>query len=458
MKSLKLNTMKRTTKTALAATTTALAVLTCQPVAHGQSADSLINKLVQKGILTTQEARDLQQETKQDFTKAFSAKIGLPDWVTGMKFGGDLRLRLDSIQSQGLSIPDRNRYRYRIRVGTAIDLKDDWQIGVFLTSSDPDATDAGKLGQAGDPISQNASFKDNGGKKWVFFDKVYARWTPIKTSDWLAVSTLGKMDNPFHFPSTMVFDKDYTPEGFSQELTHHFTKDQTVKLVFGGFALDEIPASNNDPVLLASQLRWDARWTPAWSTTLGVAGLSITGTRNLSSGNVPDIGQGNTRNAAGVLQGRFNDFYVDGGVTWKTPQFPFYRGEFPVTLSGDYLHNLSQSSDNVGYSVGLQLGKAGKKGQWELNYRWTSLQGNAWYEEMAESDFGGFYAAAPVAGQAAGYRSGTNVRGHWVKGSYAFTDAVTFSVAYFLTELIHPSPANSDSGAGRLFVEAVWKF
>ena len=121
------------------------------------------------------------------------------------------------------------------------------------------------------------------------------------------------------------------------------------------------------------------------------------------------------------------------------------------------MRNVTQTRDNIGYSAGLQLGRAARKGQWEVNYRWLELQANAWYEEMAESDFGAFYAAAPTGG-VAGYRSGTNVRGHWVKGTYAFNDAINFSVAYFLTELIHPSPATSDSGAGRLFVEAVWKF
>ncbi len=431
------------------------------PVAtvNAQTADSLIEKLVQKGILSAAEAKDLRAETDKGFSKAFAAKTGMPDWVRGIRFNGDLRLRLDSIQSLGPSntVPDRNRYRYRVRFGPTIDLFDNWEVGITLTSSDPDATDVGKLGQAGDPISQNASFKDNGGKKFVFFDKVFARWTPVKSADWLAVSTIGKMENPFHFPSTMLFDKDYTPEGFSQEFMHRFNKEQSVKLTLGGFALDEIPASNNDPVLLAAQLRWDAKWNDRLSTTLGVAGLSIMGTKNLTTGNVPDIGQGNTRNAAGVLQGRFNDFYVDGGVTWKASDIPFYQGQFPITVSGDYLHNVTQTRDNIGYSAGLQLGKAGKKGQWEVNYRWTDLQANAWYEELAESDFGAFYAAAPTGG-VAGYRSGTNVRGHWVKGTYAFNDAINFSVAYFLTELSHPSPGASDSAAGRLFVEAVWKF
>jgi hypothetical protein len=142
--------------------------------------------------------------------------------------------------------------------------------------------------------------------------------------------------------------------------------------------------------------------------------------------------------------------------------FPFNTGTFPVTVSGDFLHNPSVSKDNDGYSAGITLGKAGKKGTWELSYRYTALQADAWFEEFTESDFGAYYSVAPIGGSA-GYGAGTNVRGHVVKGSYSPYDSLTFSVTLFATQLINnvlPAGAvtDVDSQMYRIQVDAVWKF
>ena len=45
-----------------------------------------------------------------------------------------------------------------------------------------------------------------------------------------------------------------------------------------------------------------------------------------------------------------------------------------------------------------------------------------------------------------------------MRGQYSPTDALTLGVTYWLTELIEDSPAGSDSGTGRLQVDATLKF
>ena len=62
---------------------------------HAQSSDALLDKLVQKGILTQQEAADLRDQADNDFTKAYQVKSGLPDWVTTLRIGGDFRGRYE---------------------------------------------------------------------------------------------------------------------------------------------------------------------------------------------------------------------------------------------------------------------------------------------------------------------------------------------------------------------------
>src|ERR1041385_2371569 len=57
--------------------------------ASGQSADAIVNKLVQKGVLTQQEADDLRKEADKDFAKSFAARSGMPAWTKNVTFSGD---------------------------------------------------------------------------------------------------------------------------------------------------------------------------------------------------------------------------------------------------------------------------------------------------------------------------------------------------------------------------------
>jgi hypothetical protein len=50
------------------------------------------------------------------------------------------------------------------------------------------------------------------------------------------------------------------------------------------------------------------------------------------------------------------------------------------------------------------------------------------------------------------------VRGHIIKATFSPYDSLTLGVSYFLTDLINPSSAGSKSGAGRLQLDAAWKF
>src|SRR5688500_10465735 len=50
-----------------------------------QSVDSLLDKLVDKGVLTVKEANDLREESDKDFTKAYAAKSGMSEWVSALK-------------------------------------------------------------------------------------------------------------------------------------------------------------------------------------------------------------------------------------------------------------------------------------------------------------------------------------------------------------------------------------
>ena len=436
-----------------------LATLTLGATAYGQSADALIDKLVDKGILTVKEANDLREETDKGFNQAAQVKSGIPDWITSFKLGGDLRGRYEGIYTKGENSADRNRFRYRLRFGLTASMTDDLEVGFRLAS-----------GTLTDPISPNQTMGGNAVRKTIGIDLAYAKWTPLHKSDWTGTFVGGKMENPFVF-SDLVFDPDYMPEGLAQQFGYAFSDKQSLKFMLGEFVLDEIGASSKDPFLVGAQLRLDSVWTKKLQTSFGVAALAISGKDTLSTGgdnlmhpgnNVPNVNVGNTRTpvvggVGGNLVYNYNPIVVDGALIYTLDSFPLYKGVFPIKLAGEYMNNPGASANNQAYSVGIQFGKSGKKGLWDISYNWKYLEADAWWEELVDSDFGGFYAVAPPGGSQ-GFQCGTGVRGHIIKATFSPYDSLTFGAKFFMTELINPYPAGSKSGASRIQLDAAWRF
>jgi hypothetical protein len=67
---------------------------------------------------------------------------------------------------------DRSRFRYRIRPGIVATIKDNFEVGFRLTSSEAQGT------FGGDPISGNTTFQDNASK---------VRWRLHSRGIWAAV-------------------------------------------------------------------------------------------------------------------------------------------------------------------------------------------------------------------------------------------------------------------------------
>jgi hypothetical protein len=445
-------TKSSATKLAMFTGAAALTAFTSQ--SHAQSSDALIEKLVDKGILTANEARDLRDEADKDFKTAFQTKTGMPDWVTGYRISGDFRGRFDGINYDAANSPSsRDRFRYRLRFGIVASLQNDLEVGFRLTSGEPAKGNT----SGGDPISGNTTFTGNGSKKFIYIDQAYGKWSPLHADGWEGNLIVGKMENPFVF-SDIVFDPDYTPEGAAAQLNYALNNNHTLKFNGGGFLLNEISASSYDSYMLGAQVRLDSMWSPKFQSSFGVAILDIANGANLTTAAVPDQNGGNWRNGGGKLLNGFNPFVVDGSLTYSLDSFFHYNSLFPIRLAGDYINNPSaHTGGNSGWSAGITFGKSGKRGLWELSYRYKYLESNAWYEELVDSDTGAYYGAA-YHGTGTGYNSGTNVKGHVFKFVYSFTDSLSLGATYFLTELIEKPATTASSDTGRLQVDATLKF
>ena len=443
-----------------------LATLMFSSAGYAQSADALIDKLVEKGILSVKEANDLRDEADKGFSSAYQVKSGMPDWVNSLKLNGDFRGRFEGFYADNPAFVDRNRFRYRARFGVTALIKDRFEVGVRLSSSEAQGT------FGGDPISGNTTLSDNASQKYVFFDRAYAKWTAYDRPFGSANLSFGKIENPFVL-SDMVFDGDYNPEGAAQQFNFNLNREHSVKLNLGEFILDELSNTSNDAFLLGAQVRFDSVWNPKIQSSVGLTALAITGEEGLAGApgapynGVPNMNRGNTRTptvggVGGDLVHSYNPVIADASFTYNLESFPMYTGMFPIRLAGEFMHNpgadnAAGSDDNNAYSLGVTFGKSGKKGLWDLSYRYKVLEADAWYEELVDSDFGAFYETAQVGGSS-GYGAGTNIRGHIVKANYSPTDALTIGLTYFMTQTINESPVGSDSDMGRLQLDAVWKF
>jgi hypothetical protein len=460
-----------TGKVALFAGATALMTFTSQ--SHAQSSDALIDKLVDKGILTTKEAQELREESDQDFTTAFQAKTGMPDWVTAYKFSGDFRGRFEQYTSENPTFVERTRLRYRLRVGVVISMKDNLETGFQLASGDPNGS------YGGNPNSNTSTFQNNFSGKSVWINLAYGKWTPVNNDGWLLSTTIGKMENPFQV-TQMVLDQDLTPEGAAFQGGYTFNDQHSLLLIGAAYVLDEEASSSQDPALFGGQLIWNANWTQRISSLLGLAGFAIVQPQQLTSatgtgaaGNVPYVNQGNTRvfNAAAgnyVLANNYTPIVVDASTTYKLDTFPFYSGAFPIKLAGEYIVNpgvLQNDNQNYGIWGGITFGKAGTKGTWDISYRYEYLEADAWYDALVDDDNVAYYQNAPVgapSGSGVGMYGGTNVKGHLIRADYSITDALTFTFTCYINQLINQSLSGGvtepQSNALHVMADMMWKF
>ncbi len=436
--------------------------------------DALLQKLVQKGILTTKEADDLSKEGKEETRKDWVAGAGMPDWVKSMKIYGDFRGRFEQNSASNELYTDRDRFRYRLRLGATVNMLENFEVGFRVSSGNPQTNPGGVL-VGGSPVTANQDLNSLETRKYLWIDAAYARWSAIKNDTFTLTGTIGKMDNPFQL-SNMVYDYDIDPEGAALQATYNLNEKHTLKGIGAFFVLDELNQGNpsgstlpagtsingsHDPYVYGAQVLLESKWTKQIDTTIGLAAFVIDDREALSAKAQPFYNAGNTRDANGFLQYNYNPIIGSASATYKFASAPLYPGQFPIKVAGEIMDNPAAPNNNEGWRLGLTLGKAGKKGTWELNYRYQRLEADAWFDALVDDDNGGFYGTGNPqltgTGRANGWFGGTNVEGHQVIATYSFTDFVNFTFIYYNNELIINAPGQK-SDAGHFMADLNWKF
>jgi putative porin len=229
------------------------------------AARDLEDILKEKHVIDAQEANEAKAAKEK---AAAPALPSLPDWINKVTFSGDVRIRNEAFFQEGTE--SRNRDRFRLRFGAKAKPNDESELGFRLAS-----------GNANDPISNNQSFTDTFTFKNINISNAYLKLMPSHTLGWeRPYVTLegGKFDVPFYTTTSLMFDRDLTPEGFFEQ----FKAVETTDGVLRGLALNLgqwIYAENsNDGEGVTTRSRGGRTWRSAacsarsaWRTTSGTS-------------------------------------------------------------------------------------------------------------------------------------------------------------------------------------------
>jgi len=189
----------------LAIVATALAATAS--LSRAQDSGALIDKLVQKGILSSKDAEEVRTEIQQDAAQSQIGKIALSNSVTQLRLYGDLRLRWQYNDSQqqipdGNNVSQQSRWRYRLRLNADWQLGNDWFAGVQL-----------QTGQAAD--SGNQTYSNGFNNDSIFISRAFLGYQ----NDWLKIIA-GKQANPF-YTTDLLWDPDINPAGLTETIALH---------------------------------------------------------------------------------------------------------------------------------------------------------------------------------------------------------------------------------------------
>ena len=360
---------------------------------------------------------------------------------------------------------ERERERYRLRLGLRGTLLDDWFFGIRLETSNNERS--GNVTFGDDTASSTAGgggpFERN--SDGIFVDQAYGGYKGFPGFTF----TGGKMPNPL-VNTRMVWDPDISPEGLAEQWKHTFvfggeappppsySKDGKAVLapkppepflkldLFANFAQfvydDSNPENplgaratttangtkqlvpNTDAFLLAWQV--GARFNFPHNFYFQLAPTMYNYTGNGDTFNVHYIG-GDPRltnanslntNQTGISSLLVFDMPVEfGWKAWGIPMRIF--GDFATNFEGDDRADAAgqpgHGSQRYAYQAGLGIGQLKKKNDWQIDI---------WYQHIEQ------YALDPNLIDDDIFNAQENMHGIAVQGTYNFTAAVNLQLTY----------------------------
>ena len=380
---------------------------------------SLLKKLVEKGVITEGEAAVLAEEANNEYNDA----AALPSWVQSLTLKGDLRLRYDHTHDNPSGLGGaEDRWRYRFRFGGTANMQNGVKTGFRLAS-----------GGTSDIGSTNTTFDGGFARDNFYLDQAWAQM------DVSGVTMIGGKNPNFEktgwFVSKALFDGDITPEGFE---LHYSTESGSSDVGFHAgayFVQGEDDPSKTLDLLTMAQITAKTSLSDTTGLTLGL------GVYNVEDEGIDETSSRSGNSASGV---GYTPVFIDAALSMKTGP--------GVKLYATYVNNQeSSATDDTGLIAGIKFGSAKKAGQWEAKIEYRSLEKDAVWDELTDSDFGAFGANGSVDT----YKSGTNVEGTIVQGKYMIYDNVQTALTLLTTESEDGTDGETNN---RIQADIIFKF
>ena len=457
-----------------------------------QDAGALLDLLVKKKLISDQEAEEVRSELTKEAATTSGGKWKLSTPITEIELYGDIRLRYQynggqTDDNSPLARPangvagkddwqERERERYRLRLGLRGTLADDWFFGIrFETNASGRSTNV----TFGDDTSTSSA--GGGGPFAKGSDTVNVGQAYLGYKGFRDVTlTGGRMPNPL-VTTPMVWDPDINPEGLAEQWKHTYNFEfgggsttaaaesyskeggkgvaapvasEPFKLKldlfvnFAQFVYDDsnpenplgpratttgqvgrvrgnqlIP--NTDAFLLAWQT--GARLTlPKYNLFFQVAPTIYNYTGNGDTFNIHyQGGSPFVTNTASLAQNQtgINSlliFDMPWEIGWKLGELPMHIfGDFSVNLEGDdrataALHP-GFGDERYAYQVGLGVGQLKQKHDWQIDVAYQHSEQYALDPNLVDDDI---------------FDARQNMHGIIVRAGYALSDAVIFNVTW----------------------------
>lgn len=345
------------------------------------------------------------------FAESTLAEESPASWADSVVVNGDLRLRYEMVRED--QSEDRDRARFRGRLGISADLAPDVRVGFGLATG------------GDDPVSNNQTFGEGFTTKDIGVHLAYVAW---KFHDgWLL--TAGKMDKPWFRAgaTTLIWDADLNPEGLivaykgkkffgsAGSFIVAERSDEAESRLNTVQAGIELPISENSAVILALGY-FD------YANTIGQAPFYD---------NDP---QGNTVDVNGNYVYDYDE--VELGAQYRTQ-----LGSWPVTVFGDYLVNTEVSREDTAYTFGVTVGEAKKARSMQFGYAWHDTGADALNSTYNDSDL------------ADGL---TDASGHYFKARYMLRDNIYFNGSFIFSEF--GGFTGSELGYDRVMLDVQFQF
>ncbi|MBF0485716.1 MAG: putative porin [Candidatus Omnitrophica bacterium] len=371
-------------------------------VSSAGETDLLVQKLVEKGVLSAGEAQELLTQTKEEIKKQNSMGTNelIPTWVQNTKIKGDVRVRFEDIKDKAAK--DLTHERLRVRLGLESKINDQMKIGIGMATGKPSDPRSRNISLGNSTDSYNGTDNYAASAKNIQLDYAYADYTPFQ----YATITAGKFQNPIWSPWDMIWKGDITPEGAALKLNYPVASNLQLFMNNMAFIL-----RNPDSAIKGVQNESLYAFQPgvSWDVTSNINLKSaLTYYRFLNLKDQPRIAYStavaNATNStySGCNQGaaastacytyNYDSLSPSAEIGFKNPFGESIGSVIPyASIFGDYIYNISHShptDGRGGFDAGVKLGyqQVSDKAQWQLKLATSKLGRDSWVDAFSDSD------------------------------------------------------------------------